>query len=137
MSWNTSDLTVAGVQRTPAIDKSPVSLVPEDTSDKYIAGVHRMDTCNLLVAGVSVLSFSYKSLSCIQIFFIVTLLLRKQILKVNHGRKHWGNCSFILVHHILCSQQMNATLNELLTQKKLKVMMFPNRKKGNNNYSLK
>ena len=119
------------------IDKLPVSIVPEDTSDKYIAGVHRMDTHDLLVAGVSVLSFSYKSLSCIQIFFIVTLLLQKQILKVNHGGKHRGNRSFILVHRILRSQQMNTTLSKLLTQKKLKVMMFPNRKKGNNNYSLK
>ena len=134
---DTRDLTIAGVQRTPAIDKLPVSIVLEDTSDKYIAGVHRMDTRDLLVAGVSVLSFSFNSLSCIQIFFIVTLLLRKQILKVNHGGKHRGNCSFISVHRILRSRQMNTTLNELLTQKKLKVMMFPNCKKGNNNYSLK
>ena len=55
MYWNpmdTSDLTVASVQRTPAISKSPVSLVPEDTSDQYIAGVHRADTRHLLVAGV-------------------------------------------------------------------------------------
>ena len=66
MYWNpkdTSDLTVAGVlgvasvQRTPAISKSPVSPVPEDTSDQYIAGVHRSDTRDLLVAGVPVVSF--------------------------------------------------------------------------------
>ena len=119
------------------MDTRDLTIVPEDTSDKYIAGVHRMDTRDLLVAGVSVLSFSFNSLSCIQIFFIVTLLLRKQILKVNHGGKHQGNRGFISVHRILRSRQMNTTLKELLTQKKLKVMMFPNRKKGNNNYSLK
>ena len=60
MYWNpmdTSNLTVAGVQRTPAISKSPVSLIPEDISDQYIAGVHRADTRDLLVAGVPVVSF--------------------------------------------------------------------------------
>ena len=54
---DTSDLAVASVQRTPAISKSPVSLVPEDISDQYIAGVHRADTHDLLVAGVPVVSF--------------------------------------------------------------------------------
>ena len=52
-----ADLAVASVQRTPAISKSPVSLVPEDISDQYIAGVHRADTRDLLVAGVPVVSF--------------------------------------------------------------------------------
>ena len=42
---------------SPKINKSLVSLLLENTSDQYIAGVHRSDTRDLLVAGVSVLSF--------------------------------------------------------------------------------
>ena len=75
----------------------------------------------------------FKSVSCIWIFFTVSLLLRKQIRKQSNG-KHQGKLSFILVRHT--RHQMNTALNELMTQKKLKAMKFHilqiirNRKKG-------